>query len=61
MKKVRKKNARTIYGRPTIMPTAYAQVLEIPGFAPGEAAHRVAGSHPPAGIWIDAQGCPRRR
>jgi hypothetical protein len=60
MKKTKKKRKRVIRGRARIVPSPYASVLEIPGFVPGEADLRVAGSYPPAGIWIDSCGCPRR-
>ncbi len=61
MKKVRKKKTRTIYGRRPITPTPYAQLLRIPGFAPGEDDYGVAGSPGPfGGIWIDACGRARR-
>jgi hypothetical protein len=60
-KKVRKKKKRTVYGRPTIMPTPYAELLRIPGFAPGEDDYRVAGSvERSRGIWIDACGRARQ-
>jgi hypothetical protein len=60
-KKVRKKKTRTIYGRHPITPTPYAQILRIPGFAPGEDDYRVAGSLEQfRGIWIDACGRARQ-